>query len=132
MALDVGARRVGVAVSDELGLIASPVGAVDLKRRGFERLQELIAHYRPARLIVGLPKNMRGGEGQQAAETRVFADNLEAATGVPVTYWDERLTTFMAEQALIESGRKRKERKERVDAVAAALILQNYLDAQAR
>jgi len=132
MALDVGARRVGVAVSDELGMIASPVESVDLKRDGLERLRMLIERYQPARLVVGLPRSMRGGEGMQAAETRAFAKELEADTGVPVTYWDERLTTSMAEQALIASGRRRKERKERVDAVAAALILQNYLDATGR
>lgn len=127
--LDVGARRVGVAVSDELGLIASPVDSIDLKRRGMGALRAEIERFDPERIIVGLPTGMSGREGPQAAEVRAFAKELAELVDRPITFWDERLTTFMAEQALIETGHRRKERKLRVDAVAAALILQSYLDA---
>lgn len=132
MGLDVGARRVGVAVSDELGMIASPVTSVDLKREGVAGLRALIDQYRPRKLVVGLPTSMRGTEGAQAAETRSFARELQEQTGLAVTYWDERLTTALAERALVATGHRRRARKERVDAVAAALILQSYLDSGRR
>lgn len=129
MGLDVGQRRVGVAVSDELGLIASPVESIDLKRGGLPALVAVIERYDPERVIVGLPTGMSGREGMQAARVREFAERLQAQIKRPVTFWDERLTTFIAEQALIETGHSRKARKTRVDAVAAAVILQSYLDA---
>lgn len=130
--LDVGARRVGVAVSDELGLIASPVEAVDLKRQGIAGVCAVIERFDPERVIIGLPKGMSGREGPQAAETRAFAAELAECIDRPIVFWDERLTTAMAEQALIDLGHRRKTRKERIDAVAAALILQSYLDAHRR
>ncbi len=130
--LDVGGRRVGVAVSDELGLIASPLESVDLKRVGMEGLRELIERYDPEAIVVGLPTGMSGREGPQTAEVRAFARELGEAVHRPIRFWDERLTTAMAERSLIESGRRRRERKEQIDAVAAALILQSYLDARRR
>jgi len=131
VALDVGERRVGVAVSDELGLIASPVESVDMKKRdGTDRLVALIERYDPERIIIGLPLGMSGREGPQAAATRAFAQKLRARIDRPIVFWDERLTTFMADQSLIEAGHRRARRKQHVDAVAAALILQSYLDSQ--
>lgn len=130
IALDVGARRVGVAVSDELGLIASPVESVDMKRDGMDRLVALIERYDPERIIIGLPLGMSGREGPQAAATRAFAQQLRGRVDRPIVFWDERLTTFMADQSLIEAGHRRARRKQHVDAVAAALILQSYLDSQ--
>ncbi|ACZ38995.1 Holliday junction resolvase RuvX [Sphaerobacter thermophilus] len=130
IALDVGARRVGVAVSDELGLIASPVESVDMKRDGMDRLVALIERYDPERIIIGLPLGMSGREGPQAAATRAFAQQLRGRVDRPIIFWDERLTTFMADQSLIEAGHRRARRKQHVDAVAAALILQSYLDSQ--
>lgn len=130
IALDVGARRVGVAVSDELGLIASPVESVDMKRDGMDRLVALIERYDPERIIIGLPLGMSGREGPQAAATRAFAQKLRARIDRTIVFWDERLTTFMADQSLIEAGHRRARRKQHVDAVAAALILQSYLDSQ--
>ena len=129
VALDVGGRRVGIAVSDELGLVASPVRAVDLKREGMAGLVTVINSYEPAEVVIGLPTGMSGGEGPQAREVREFAARLVEHVTVPVTFWDERLTTFAADQALIESGYRTRQRKARVDAVAASLILQSYLDA---
>lgn len=131
VALDVGERRVGVAVSDELGLIASPVESVDMKKRdGMDRLVALIERYDPERIIIGLPLGMSGREGPQAAATRAFAQKLRARIDRTIVFWDERLTTFMADQSLIEAGHRRARRKQHVDAVAAALILQSYLDSQ--
>ncbi len=130
VALDVGGRRVGLAVSDELGMVASPVRTVDIKREGMHGLIQAISKYNPVEVIIGLPTGLSGFEGPQAAEVRRFAGEVAQHVDVPITYWDERLTTFAADQALMESGYRTKRRKEMVDAVAASLILQSYLDAQ--
>ena len=129
LALDVGDKRIGVAVSDAMRLIAAPhsvytrVGyGPDVKH--FRGLYEALG----ADLIVcGLPRNMDGSEGFQAAKVRAFADKLMEA-GLPVAFQDERLTTVSAHQALIEGGMRREDRKMTVDKVAAAVILQAYLD----
>ncbi len=128
VALDVGGRRIGLAVSDELGMVASPVRTVDIKRERLEGLIQAINQYEPVEIIIGMPTGMSGYEGPQANETRAFAGRLAEHIDVPITYWDERLTTFAADQALTESGYRTKRRKEMVDAVAASLILQSYLD----
>jgi putative holliday junction resolvase len=130
IALDVGGRRIGVAVSDELGMVASPVRTVDIKREGMHGLVATIHQYEPVEVIVGLPTGMSGHEGPQAEEVRSFAAMLSEHVAVPITFWDERLTTFAADQALMESGYRTKRRKQMVDAVAASLILQSYLDSQ--
>ncbi|MCX7623512.1 MAG: Holliday junction resolvase RuvX [Thermomicrobium sp.] len=130
LGLDIGERRIGVAVSDELGLVASPVATVDLGREGLERVVELIDRYAPSVVVVGLPVTLRGREGPQAAETRRFVDRLRPHVRCPIVFWDERLTSTAAERLLTESGVQRKRRREKIDAVAAALMLQSYLDAQ--
>jgi putative holliday junction resolvase len=128
VALDVGGRRIGLAVSDELGMVASPVRTVDIKRERMEGLVNAIKAFDPVEIVIGLPTGLSGFEGPQAVETREFAGQIAEQIDVPVTYWDERLTSFAAEQALIESGYGTKRRKEMIDAVAASLILQSYLD----
>lgn len=129
VALDAGGRRVGLAVSDELGMVASPVRTVDLKREGLDALVETIRAYSPVEIVVGMPTGMSGREGPQADAVREFAGEVAEKIDLPITYWDERLTTFAADMALQESGhRSRKSRKQYVDAVAASLILQSYLD----
>ncbi|MCS7257721.1 MAG: Holliday junction resolvase RuvX [Thermomicrobium sp.] len=130
LGLDVGERRVGVAVSDELGLIASPVATIDVEREGLPALLALIERYAPTVIVVGLPVTMRGREGTQAAETRRFVELLRPHVRCPVVFWDERLTSTAAERLLIESGMRRGRRRQAIDAVAAALMLQSYLDAQ--
>jgi putative holliday junction resolvase len=132
MGLDVGERRIGVAIADELGLIASPLAAV---RRGPGDLAEiatLAATQRVSRIVVGLPTGLSGREGPQAAAVREFARDLEETVGaeIAVDFWDERLTTAVAERVLRERGAKREQRKRQVDATAAAVILQGYLDAR--
>jgi putative Holliday junction resolvase len=130
MGLDVGGKRTGVAISDEFGVLASPVGLVLRGARDRAEFRDLVRRWSVTRLVVGLPKSLSGREGPQAAEVRAYADSLAADLGLEIDYWDERLTSTMAERALIESGSSRKKRRDQIDSVAAALILQNYLDAK--
>ena len=131
LALDVGGRRIGVAVSDETRSIATPVGYVERRRPGADRaeLRRLVAKWDVEQLVVGLPTSLSGREGPQAAEVRAYAEALAADLGLPLVYWDERLTTAIAERALIAAGTRRERRREQIDATAAAVILQDYLDA---
>jgi putative Holliday junction resolvase len=128
LGLDIGGRRIGVAVSDEMGTIASPVAMIERRSDVARELRALIARYGASGLVAGLPVSLSGREGPQAAEIRAYADALAAEVALPLAYWDERLTTSIAEQHLIASGIRRSKRKEQVDAVAAAVILQGYLD----
>jgi putative pre-16S rRNA nuclease len=130
LGIDAGERRVGVALSDELGLLASPLVVLD-RRRGLapllDRLAELARRERVGRIVVGLPLNADGSEGQQARRARNFALVAERVIGLPVTLWDERLSTREAEAIVRAQGRTRRRRVD-LDAVAAAVILQDYLD----
>lgn len=128
LGLDIGGRRIGVAVSDEMGLIASPVAMLPRGPHVARELRALAARYGAVRLVAGLPVGMSGREGPQALEVRTFTDAIAAEVGLPLEYWDERLTTSIAERTLIAGGTRRKDRKQQVDAVAAAVILQGYLD----
>ena len=128
--LDPGERRVGVAVSDELHMIASPVSIVDLQRGGWEKLDEIIETYDPELIVVGIPTSLSGREGPQARSARRFAAEIKERSGRETRFHDERLTSYMAEQSLIELGKNRHDRKRHLDAVAAALILQGFLDAK--
>ncbi|MGB9723280.1 MAG: Holliday junction resolvase RuvX [Chloroflexia bacterium] len=132
LGLDVGRRRIGAALSDPSGLLASPLGVIELRGAG-EGQAEVCAWVRAygvARVIVGLPLHLDGSEGEEAAWVREWAERLQARLDIPVELWDERLSTVAAERNLRESGMGRKRRRERRDAVAAALILQSYLDAR--
>jgi len=131
MGLDVGERRVGVAIGDELGMISSPLTTVQRRDGDLTELRDLAIAKGVDRLVVGLPTGLSGREGPQAAVVRQFADALGAAVGpeIPIVFWDERLTTTVAERMLQDSGRWRRRQKGDVDAVAAAVILQGYLDA---
>jgi putative Holliday junction resolvase len=130
LGLDIGERRIGVAVSDEMGTIASPVGMIRRESDVPRELKALIAKYGAVRLVAGLPVGLSGREGPQAAVVREFADALAGEIDVPLEYWDERLSTAVAERSLIAGGTRRSKRKEKIDAVAAAVILQGYLDHQ--
>lgn len=128
LGLDIGGRRIGVAISDELGLIASPVAMVLRGPNVARDLRDLVAKYGAIRLVAGLPVGMSGREGPQAADIRAYTDAIATDVGLPLEYWDERLSTSIAERSLIAGGTRRNKRKQQVDAVAAAVILQSYLD----
>ena len=129
VALDVGDARIGVAVSDASRLIATPVEVIH--RVGFgpdvKRVQEICRRYDTTLILSGLPLNLNGTEGPQAAKVRLFCQQLEKV-GLVVYYQDERLTTVTAENALLEQNMHRAQRRQTVDKVAAAVILQQYLD----
>ena len=131
-ALDVGDARIGVAVSDELGITAQGVGVVRRVggRRDLEALATMLAPYAPERLVVGLPLTMGGTEGTQATRVRAFATQAASHLGLPLEFWDERLSTVAAERALLEGDVSRRRRRELVDKVAATIILQGYLARQ--
>lgn len=130
LGLDVGGRRIGVAVSDETRLIATPVEFVERGPGDRAAFRRLVERFGAGRIVAGLPTGMSGREGPQAADVRAYADALAADLGLPLDYWDERLSTAIAERTLIAGGTRRADRRTRVDAVAAAVILQGYLDNQ--
>lgn len=135
LGLDFGSRTTGVAVSDPLGITAQGVETITRKdenklRQTCARIEELIREYEIETIILGYPKNMNNTEGERVEKTLAFKEMLERRTGLPVILWDERLTTAAAEQILIESGVRRENRKSVIDKIAAALILQGYLDLQ--
>lgn len=129
LGLDVGDRRIGIAVSDFTGSLATPVEVYT--RRGSEadagHIADVLERHDASRVVVGLPKNMNGTEGDQAQKTRDFAQKLVDA-GLKVILWDERLSTIEATRRLVEVGRKRRAIRQRIDAEAAAVILETYLD----
>jgi putative Holliday junction resolvase len=130
LALDVGTRRIGVAISDELGLLARPLTVLDSRRTNvLEELQKIFATYDIGTVVLGLPKNMDGTEGQQARQVRAFGKRLEEiATGIEMEYWDERLSTKQAADISILTKRKQQRRAEGLDATSACVILQSYLE----
>jgi len=133
MGLDFGSKTVGVAVSDSLLLTAQGVEIIRRKeenklRQTLARIEELVVEYEVEEIVLGLPKNMNATEGARVEMTKEFKEKLERRTGLPVVFWDERLTTVAADKAMIEAGIRRENRKEHVDRIAAVLILQGYLD----
>ena len=134
MGLDLGTKTIGVAVSDGMRSVATPLETVKRKKFGVdaERLQTLIAGRRVGGLILGLPRNMDGSEGPRCQSTRQFAKNLSARLPLPILLWDERLSTAAVTRTLLEADMSRKRRAEVVDKMAAAYILQGVLDALGR
>ncbi|HEY1292028.1 MAG TPA: Holliday junction resolvase RuvX [Chloroflexota bacterium] len=134
LGIDAGERRVGVAMSDELRLLASPVTVLDRRPRGLapvmDRIRDLVRREDVRHMVVGLPLNADGSEGSQARRARDFARVAERVVGIPVTMWDERLSTREAEAILRAQGRnlRRVRARGELDAVAAAAILQDFLD----
>jgi putative Holliday junction resolvase len=129
-ALDVGDKRIGVAVSDALRLTAQPVGTVERRSLAADcaAIQAMLADYEIEKVIAGLPLNPRGEEGEQADRVRHFCERFVKETGRELVYQDERLTTMEGDRMLIAAGVRRSRRKEVRDRVAAALILQGWLD----
>ena len=131
LALDVGDRRLGVAVSDPLGMWARPLTVITRRSReqDFQAIARLVKEQGAARVVVGHPVTMSGEVGPQARRVERYAAALAERLGVPVVLWDERLSTAEAERLLRESGESSRQYRGRLDAVAAAVILQSYLDA---
>jgi putative holliday junction resolvase len=130
LALDHGTKRIGVAVSDELRLIAQPLEFISAEPYAdfLARLQELIRDKQVELILVGLPRNMNGTYGPAAQKVQEFVAVLKPSVSVPIRTWDERLTSTQANRLLIQGRVRRQERKEKVDKMAAAILLQSYLD----
>lgn len=130
LGLDVGERRIGVAVCDELGLTAQGIGVI--KRNGLNQdiksIEDLIKQYNVSKIVLGIPKNMNGTLGPQGESVKNFGEKIRKDLRIIVDYWDERLTTVEAERTLIDADLSRKKRKGVIDKLAAVLILQSYLD----
>lgn len=133
LALDLGDVRIGLALSDPLGLTAQPLGTLRRvgPRRDLQAIADLVREHGVRTIVVGLPRLLSGEEGTRAVEAREVAERLRVRLkGVRVDLWDERLTTVEAERTLIAGNVRRRRRREAVDRLAAALILQGYLEAR--
>lgn len=129
LALDHGSVRIGVAVSDPLRIVAAPLEVIPVGEFT-DRLATLLTEYQPTEIVVGLPVSLSGREGRAAIAAREFGREVAVASGLPVHFVDERFTTASAEAALLEGGVKRRSRRQKVDRVAAAVILRQFLDQQ--
>jgi putative Holliday junction resolvase len=130
LGLDLGDRRIGVALSDPLGIAASPLPPLERvgPRRDLQGIRNLVETHEVGRVVVGLPIRMDGTRGVRAEAALEFAERLRAVLAVPVETWDERLSTVEAERRLVEADVRREHRRRVVDGVAASLVLQSYLD----
>ena len=134
LGLDIGTKKIGIAVSDELGWTAQGIMTV-LRRNGesdLKQIHEIVRLYGVEKVVVGLPKSMDGSLGPQAKMTLGFVQDLREVLGIPIITWDERLSTVEATKMLIGAGVSREKRKRKIDMTAAILILQSYLDSLAR
>ena len=130
LAIDHGSKRIGIAVSDELKMIAQPLEYIlaEPSDKFLARLNELITDKEVELILVGMPRNMDGSYGPAAQKVQTFVGVLKTAVTVPIKMWDERLTSSQANKILIQGGVRRDKRKEKVDKMAAAILLQSYLD----
>jgi putative Holliday junction resolvase len=131
LGIDHGDARIGVALSDPTAFLASPLCVIPNTKSALDEIDALVKEHGVVAIVTGLPRNMNGSYGPAAEKVRVFIGKLREKTGLPVEEWDERLSTVSAHNALREAGLDGKKRKHVVDKVAAQIILQNYLDAQA-
>ena len=132
LGIDPGEVRVGVAMSDDLGLLAHPLETIDASRRDpCERITELAGQKQAIAIVVGVPRNMDGSFGPAAEKARALIERLRASVSCQVIPWDERLTTVSAQRALREAGRKAKNQRSVIDQAAAQILLQSWIDAQA-
>lgn len=132
LGIDYGTVRVGIALSDPTQCLASPLGVIENTPSGLNQIIALLAEHEIETIVVGLPRHMNGSYGSATEKVRKFIETLKMKTNVPIVEWDERWSTVSAHSALREAGLNAKQRKGRVDQVAAGIILQNYLDAQAQ
>lgn len=133
LGVDPGERRVGIAISDPTCILASPLEVIDRTRSGVaDRIDAICREYDVETIVVGLPVSLSGEEGESAARARALGEEIASATERNLVYWDERFTSVEAERSMIEAGVRRKQRRETTDKVAAAVLLQGYLDHQNR
>ncbi|ADL08107.1 Holliday junction resolvase RuvX [Thermosediminibacter oceani] len=132
LGLDVGNKRIGVAVSDELGITAQGVGVIERGdvKRDIERISEIVKRYQVKKVIIGLPLNMNGTLGPQGQLVKDFGEKLRHSLNLDVEYWDERLSTVTAEKVLIDADISRRKRKGVIDKLSAIVILQSFLDSR--
>jgi putative holliday junction resolvase len=128
LGVDFGRVRIGVAVSDELGMLAHPVETIPASRDAAKRVAEIVREKNAERVVIGLPRHMNGSAGESAEEALAFAEKLRGLVSCEVVTWDERLTTVAANRALREGGQKTRNSRSFMDQVAAQMILQGYLD----
>lgn len=130
--MDIGDKRIGVAMSDPQGWLASPLEVVlrESDAAALGKILELIQRHEVERVVVGLPRSLDGSLNQQAIKVQAFAEELSKRITVPVEFWDERLSTVAANRLMIEVGTKKGDKKSKRDAISAALVLQAYLDAR--
>jgi putative Holliday junction resolvase len=130
MGLDVGSKTIGIAVSDDFGWTAQPITTIGRSNwdKDFQKLTELIDEHNISEIVIGLPKNMNGSLGASAQKVIEFADFLKSNLNIPVSFWDERLSTKAVTRTLVEADVSRKKRKKVIDKLAAVYILQGYLD----
>jgi putative Holliday junction resolvase len=130
LALDHGSKRIGVAISDELKVIAQPLEFIPAEPFAdfLDRLKKLLREKEVELVLIGMPRNMDGSYGPAATKVQEFAAVLKDAITVPIKTWDERLTSAQANRFLISAGVRRSKRKEKVDQTSAAILLQSYLD----
>jgi putative pre-16S rRNA nuclease len=133
LGIDLGDARIGLAISDELGMLAHPLETIHLKQTAdpLERIAEIVQRDKIGTIVLGLARNMNGTYGPAAEKGRAFADQLRGRVSCEVKLWDERLTSVAAQRSLHEAGRNAKTSREVIDQVAAQLILQGWLDSQA-
>jgi len=131
LAIDYGRARIGLALSDPLGITAQPLKVIDVKKTAdaVAHIASLAGEHDVFRIVIGLPLNMDGTEGAMVDEMRAFGEKIEVSTGLPLVEWDERLTSSQALSALGKQEKDWKKRKRKLDAVAAQILLQSYLDA---
>ncbi len=132
LALDVGEKNIGLAISDKLGLIAQglPTLRHQTKDEDISAIANILKVHHITEVLVGIPVNLDGSLGKKAQEVAVFLEDLKKKITLPIKVWDERFTSVQAEKVLLEAGLSRKKRKRKIDQLAARLILQNYLDAK--
>jgi putative Holliday junction resolvase len=128
LGVDFGRARIGIAVSDELGMLAHPVKTIPASRDAAKQIGEIVREKDVERVVIGLPRHMNGSVGEAAGEALAFAGELRKLLPCEIVTWDERLTTIAANRALRDGGRKTRDSKNVVDQVAAQMILQGYLD----
>ncbi len=134
LGLDLGRKRIGLALSDHTGLIASPIGVIQVQNQEqvFTEIIRRVVEYEVEKLVIGLPIQLNGKEGIEAERARAFAADLETRLTIPIMFMDERLSSVAAERLLLDAGHKKQKRRANIDATAAALVLQTALDLERR